>query len=127
MPFKKLSREDHNTLRAIHKMATYLTGFSCKVMAVRHATSPGLLRYTVKVPRCKKPLAVAPGSKTDTLGLNKLADVLATKTLRKLYEGIKIVGDARGVARSSSVHGAGSSYLRDVVAVAAAENLPSVG
>lgn len=122
-PIKKLSREDRYTLAAILKMATYLTGQTCEVMSARHATSPGLTRYTVKVPRCKIALAVAPGSKTVTLGLNKLADVLATKTLRKLHEGIKIVG----TARKGSVCGAGSCYLRDVVAHAAMENLPSAG
>ena len=124
-PIKNLSREDRNTFAAIIKMATYLTGQNCEVMSIRHAISPGLTRYTVKVPRCKVALAVAPGSKTLTDGLNKLADVLATKTLRKLHEGIKIVGAARHVARRGSVHGAGSSYLRDEVARAAAENLPS--
>lgn len=92
---KNLSREDRNTLTSIIKMATYLTGQTCEVVSVRHAISPGLTRYTVKVPRSKVPLAVAPGAKTITLGLNKLADVLATKTLRKLHEGIKIVGEVR--------------------------------
>lgn len=122
---KNLSREDRNTLASILKMATYLTGQTCEVKTERHAVSPGLTRYTIKVPRSKVALAVAPGARTVTMGLNKLADVLATKTLRKLHEGIKIVGAARGVARSGSVHGAGSAYLRDEVARAAAENLPS--
>lgn len=108
---KNLSREDRATLTAILKMATYLTGLSCEVVCARHAVSPGLTRYTVKVPRCKTALAVAPGSRTVTLGLNKLADVLTTKVLRKLQEGIRIVG---------AVRDGGSSYLRDELARAAA-------
>lgn len=112
---KNLSREDRNTLTSILKMATYLTGQTCEVVSVRHAISPGLTRYTVKVPRSKIPLAVAPGAKTISLGLHKLADVLTTKTLRKLHEGIKIVGKC----------GTYSPYLRDEVARVAAENLPS--
>lgn len=124
-PIKNLSREDRNTLASILKMATYLTGQTCEVMCARHAISPGLTRYTVKVPRSKVALAVAPGSKTITQGLNKLADVLATKTLRKLHEGIKIMGASRHIARTGSAYGAGSSYLRDEVARAAAVNLPS--
>lgn len=114
-PIKNLSREDRNTLTSIIKMATYLTGQTCEVVGVRHAISPGLTRYTVKVPRSKVPLAVAPGAKTISLGLHKLADVLTTKTLRKLHEGIKIVGKC----------GTYSPYLRDEVARVAAENLPS--
>lgn len=126
IPTHNMSAADRRTFAAILEMATYLTGKPCAVHATRSKLSPGLTRYTVKVPRTATPLAVAPGARTLTAGLDKLVDVLTTKTLRKLHTGIRLVGAARKMARSSYFFGAGSPHVREEVARAARQHLPGL-